>query len=72
MRNSNVIAIAPTATISNIMGSSPCIEPTYKNMFVKSNLSGDFMVLNRFLVNDLEKGGALEQGDVRSVEVFRW
>ena len=39
MRNSNVIAIAPTATISNIMGSSPCIEPTYKNLFVKSNLS---------------------------------
>ena len=43
MRNSNVIAIAPTATISNIMGSSPCIEPTYKNLFVKSNLSGDFL-----------------------------
>ncbi len=57
MRNSNVIAIAPTATISNIMGSSPCIEPTYKNMFVKSNLSGDFMVLNRFLVEDLKKEG---------------
>jgi ribonucleoside-diphosphate reductase alpha chain len=55
MRNSNVIAIAPTATISNIMGSSPCIEPTYKNLFVKSNLSGDFMVLNRFLVEDLKK-----------------
>ena len=57
MRNSNVIAIAPTATISNIMGSSPCIEPTYKNMFVKSNLSGDFMVLNRYLVEDLKKEG---------------
>ena len=55
MRNSNVIAIAPTATISNIMGSSPCIEPTYKNLFVKSNLSGDFMVLNRYLVEDLKK-----------------
>jgi len=57
MRNSNVIAIAPTATISNIMGSSPCIEPTYKNLFVKSNLSGDFLVLNRFLVNDLKSEG---------------
>ena len=57
MRNSNVIAIAPTATISNIMGSSLCIEPTYKNLFVKSNLSGDFMVLNRFLVEDLKKHG---------------
>jgi ribonucleoside-diphosphate reductase alpha chain len=57
MRNSNVIAIAPTATISNIMGSSPCIEPTYKNLFVKSNLSGDFMVLNQYLVRDLKAKG---------------
>ena len=55
MRNSNVLAIAPTATISNIMGSSPCIEPTYKNLYVKSNLSGDFLVLNRYLVKDLRK-----------------
>ena len=55
MRNSNVLAIAPTATISNIMGSSPCIEPTYKNLFVKSNLSGEFISLNQFLVNDLKK-----------------
>ncbi len=57
MRNSNVLAIAPTATISNIMGTSPCIEPTYKNLFVKSNLSGEFIVLNRHLVNDLKKIG---------------
>ena len=57
MRNSNIVAIAPTATISNIMGSSPCIEPTYKNLFVKSNLSGDFIVLNAFLVRDLKKAG---------------
>jgi len=57
MRNSNVLAIAPTATISNIMGSSPCIEPTYKNIFVKSNLSGDFVVLNAFLVRDLKARG---------------
>ncbi len=54
MRNSNVLAIAPTATISNIMGSTPCIEPTYKNLFVKGNLSGDFIVLNGHLVNDLK------------------
>ena len=54
MRNSNVLAIAPTATISNIMGTTPCIEPTYKNLFVKSNLSGDFMVLNGSLVRDLK------------------
>ena len=57
MRNSNVLAIAPTATISNIMGTTPCIEPTYKNLFVKSNLSGDFIVLNGDLVRDLKARG---------------
>ncbi len=57
MRNSNVLAIAPTATISNIMGTSPCIEPTYKNLFVKSNLSGDFVVLNGHLVRELKLQG---------------
>ncbi len=57
MRNSNVLAIAPTATISNIMGTTPCIEPTYKNLFVKSNLSGDFIVLNGSLVRDLKERG---------------
>lgn len=57
MRNSNVLAIAPTATISNIMGTTPCIEPTYKNLFVKSNLSGDFIVLNGDLVRDLKGRG---------------
>lgn len=55
MRNSNVLAIAPTATISNIMGSTPCIEPTYKNLFVKSNLSGEFIVLNASLVRELKQ-----------------
>jgi ribonucleoside-diphosphate reductase alpha chain len=57
MRNSNVLAIAPTATIANIMGTSPCIEPLYKNLFAKSNLSGDFVVLNPFLVRDLKALG---------------
>ena len=57
MRNSNVLAIAPTATIANIMGTSPCIEPLYKNLFAKSNLSGDFTVLNPFLVRDLKDAG---------------
>ncbi len=57
MRNSNVLAIAPTATISNIMGSTPCIEPTFRNLFVKGNLSGDFIVLNRYLVRDLKALG---------------
>lgn len=55
MRNSNVLAIAPTATISNIMGTTPSIEPSYNNIFVKSNLSGDFIILNNFLIKDLKK-----------------
>lgn len=55
MRNSNVMAIAPTATISNICGVSQSIEPTYQNLYVKSNLSGEFTVVNQYLVNDLKK-----------------
>ncbi|MDX1901042.1 MAG: ribonucleoside-diphosphate reductase subunit alpha [Gammaproteobacteria bacterium] len=55
MRNSNVLAIAPTATIANITGVSQSIEPTYQNLFVKSNLSGEFTVINPWLVNDLKK-----------------
>jgi ribonucleoside-diphosphate reductase alpha chain len=57
MRNSNTMAIAPTATISNIAGSYPCIEPIYKNLYVKSNLSGEFTVINHYLVLDLQKLG---------------
>ncbi|MDO8212195.1 ribonucleoside-diphosphate reductase subunit alpha [Conexibacter sp. CPCC 206217] len=57
MRNSNVLAIAPTATIANIMGTSPCIEPIYKNLFAKSNLSGDFVIVNPYLVRDLKAAG---------------
>lgn len=55
MRNSNVLAIAPTATISNICGISQSIEPTYQNLFVKSNMSGEFTVVNPYLVEDLKK-----------------
>ena len=55
MRNSNVMAIAPTATISNICGVSQSIEPTYQNLFVKSNLSGEFTVVNPYLVNALKE-----------------
>ena len=53
MRNSNTMAIAPTATISNICGVSQSIEPTYQNLFVKSNLSGEFTIVNPYLVKDL-------------------
>ncbi|MBA0921568.1 MAG: ribonucleoside-diphosphate reductase subunit alpha [Nitrosospira sp.] len=55
MRNSNCLAIAPTATISNIIGVSASIEPTYQNLYVKSNLSGEFTIANECLVNDLKK-----------------
>ncbi|BDM83247.1 ribonucleoside-diphosphate reductase subunit alpha [Acaryochloris marina] len=54
MRNSNCVAIAPTATIANIIGVSACIEPTYQNLYVKSNLSGEFTVVNEYLVRDLK------------------
>lgn len=57
MRNSNCMAIAPTATISNIAGSIPGIEPIYKNIYVKSNISGDFIIVNNALVVDLKKAG---------------
>jgi ribonucleoside-diphosphate reductase alpha chain len=55
MRNSNCVAIAPTATISNIVGVAASIEPTYQNLFVKSNLSGEFTMINDHLVNDLKQ-----------------
>lgn len=54
MRNSNTMAIAPTATISNIAGCFPCIEPIYKNIYVKSNMSGEFTIINEYLVRDLK------------------
>lgn len=54
MRNSNVMAIAPTATIGNISNSLPSFEPIYKNLYVKSNFSGDFTIVNEYLVRDLK------------------
>lgn len=57
MRNSNVMAIAPTATIANITGVSQSIEPTYQNLYVKSNLSGEFTVVNPYLIHDLKERG---------------
>jgi ribonucleoside-diphosphate reductase alpha chain len=70
MRNSNVLAIAPTATISNITATSPCIEPTYKNLFVKSNLSGEFIVLNPYLVKDLKANGLWDQEMIDNLKYF--
>ncbi|MFP4331083.1 MAG: ribonucleoside-diphosphate reductase subunit alpha [Spirochaetaceae bacterium] len=57
MRNSNTMAIAPTATISNIAGCFPCIEPIYKNLYVKSNMSGEFTIINEYLLEDLKRLG---------------
>jgi ribonucleoside-diphosphate reductase alpha chain len=70
MRNSNVLAIAPTATISNIMGTTPCIEPNYKNLFVKSNLGGEFIILNAELVKDLKKLGLWNQEMLDQLKYF--
>ena len=70
MRNSNCVAIAPTATISNIIGVSACIEPTYQNLYVKSNLSGEFTVVNEFLVRDLKKLGLWDEVMVSDLKYF--
>jgi ribonucleoside-diphosphate reductase alpha chain len=68
MRNSNVMAIAPTATIANICGVSASIDPTYKNLYVKSNLSGEFTVANRALVTDLRRLGLWDQEMVEDLK----
>jgi ribonucleoside-diphosphate reductase alpha chain len=70
MRNSNVLAIAPTATISNICGVSQSIEPTYQNLFVKSNLSGEFTVVNPYLVHDLKSRGLWDDVMVNDLKYF--
>src|SRR5262249_25142635 len=70
MRNSNTMAIAPTATISNITGVAQSIEPEYKHLFAKSNLSGDFIVYNTYLVNDLKKLGLWDEEMVDDLKYF--
>lgn len=70
MRNSNCIAIAPTATISNIIGVGACIEPTFQNLYVKTNLSGDFTVVNDYLVRDLKKLGLWDEVMVADLKFF--
>lgn len=68
MRNSNTMAIAPTATIANISGVTPGNEPIYKNIYVKSNISGDFVVVNEFLVSDLKKIGLWDADMLRAIK----
>ena len=70
MRNSNCVAIAPTATIANITGLSQCIEPTYQNLYVKSNLSGEFTVVNEFLVRDLKKLNLWDEVMISDLKYF--
>jgi ribonucleoside-diphosphate reductase alpha chain len=70
MRNSNVMAIAPTATISNICGVAQSIEPGYQNLYVKSNMSGDFTVVNEFLVRDLKARGLWDEVMVNDLKYF--
>ncbi|MFC3853749.1 ribonucleoside-diphosphate reductase subunit alpha [Salinispirillum marinum] len=70
MRNSNVMAIAPTATIANIIGVSASIEPTYQNLYVKSNLSGEFTVINPWLVNALKAEGLWDDVMVNDLKYY--
>jgi ribonucleoside-diphosphate reductase alpha chain len=70
MRNSNCLAIAPTATIANIVGVSASIEPTYPNLFVKSNLSGEFTVVNEYLVADLKRAGQWDEVMIADLKYF--
>ncbi len=70
MRNSNCLAIAPTATISNICGVSQSIEPTYQNLYVKSNLSGEFTVVNPYLVNDLKARGLWDEVVISDLKYY--
>jgi ribonucleoside-diphosphate reductase alpha chain len=69
MRNSNCMAMAPTATISNIAGSIPCIEPIYKNIYVKSNMNGEFIIVNPYLVADLK---ALNLWDFEMIGLLKY
>ncbi|HJY05915.1 MAG TPA: hypothetical protein VJ323_06335, partial [Bryobacteraceae bacterium] len=70
MRNSNCLAIAPTATIANIIGVSASIEPTFQNLYVKSNLSGEFTVVNDYLVADLKGMGVWDEVMIADLKYF--
>ncbi|MGE8410527.1 MAG: ribonucleoside-diphosphate reductase subunit alpha [Pseudomonas sp.] len=70
IRNSNIMAIAPTATIANITGVSQSIEPTYQNLYVKSNLSGEFTVINPYLVHDLKARGLWDSVMINDLKYY--
>jgi ribonucleoside-diphosphate reductase alpha chain len=70
MRNSNTMAVAPTATTANIVGAIPTAEPIYKNLYVKSNKAGDFVVVNDYLINDLKKAGLWNSGMLKKLKYY--
>ena len=70
MRNSNSLAIAPTATISNICGVAQSIEPTYQNLYVKSNLSGEFTVINPYLIKDFKEANIWDEVMIKDLKYF--
>ncbi|HVW82505.1 MAG TPA: ribonucleoside-diphosphate reductase subunit alpha [Candidatus Paceibacterota bacterium] len=70
MRNSNTMAIAPTASTANLVGCIPCVEPIYKNIYVKSNKEGEYVVLNKYLVEDLKKLGLWDAGMLNKLKYY--
>jgi ribonucleoside-diphosphate reductase alpha chain len=70
MRNSNILAVAPTATIANIAGCYPCIEPIYKNVYVKANIAGEFTIINTYLIQDLKALGLWDSSMVEQLKYF--
>ena len=70
MRNSNTMAIAPTATIAQISGITQSIEPTYKHLFAKSNMSGEFTSINRYLMDELKALGVWDQQMIDDLKYF--
>ncbi len=70
MRNSNTMALAPTATTANIVGCVPTTEPIYKNLYVKSNQAGDFIVINDYLIHDLKKLGLWNPGMLKKLKYY--
>ena len=70
MRNSNTMAIAPTASTANLVGCIPCVEPIYKNIYVKSNKEGDFVVVNKYLVEDLKREKLWNKGILNKIKYY--
>lgn len=70
MRNSNVMAIAPTASTANLAGCIPCVEPIYKNIYVKSNKEGDFVVVNKYLIEDLKRLGLWSRDTLNKIKFY--